>query len=36
MRDLVVYLIVVPATLLVGAFIGHLITRRLLEKQMKE
>ena len=37
MSDLVVvYLIVVPLALVVGAVIGHFITRYVLEKQMKE
>lgn len=37
MSDLVVvYLIVVPLALVVGAVIGHFITRYVLKKQMKE
>jgi len=36
MQDLIVYLVVVPVALAAGAIIGHLITRRVLNKQMKE
>jgi uncharacterized protein YneF (UPF0154 family) len=36
MKDLIVYLVVVPIALVMGIIIGHFITRYIFKKQIKE
>lgn len=36
MNDLVIYLVIIPAALLVGVIIGYVIARYIFEKEIKK